>query len=277
MTRFGMVIDVTLCSGCYACFLACRDEYSENEYPGYSAAQPASGMNWMRIVEKERGKYPKVKVAYTPICCMHCDDAPCVAMSEDGAVFRRDDGIVMIDPVKAKGRKSIVDTCPYRVIEWNEEAGLPQKCTLCAHLLDKGWKEPRCAEACPTSAIIFGDLDDPDSEVSQRMASGRAVSLHPEFGLNERVTYVGLPMRFIAGSVIFEDTGECAQGVSVTASDGRTIWTTETDVFGDFEIEELAESTEYTVRLERTGYRAQELEVQTRADVYVGDIVMEPS
>ena len=148
MARYGMVIDETLCNGCYCCFLACRDEHCGNDYPGYSSAQPMSGMNWMRVIEKERGKYPKVKVAYTSVLCMHCDDALCVKMSRDGAVYRRPDGIVIVDPVKAKGQKNIVSTCPYRVIEWNEEKQLPQKCTLCAHLLDQGWKEPRCAEAC---------------------------------------------------------------------------------------------------------------------------------
>ena len=102
----------------------------------------------MRIIERERGSYPKVKTVYIKVPCMHCDDAPCVAQHPD-KVYKRPDGIVIIDPVKAKGAKEILDSCPYRVIFWNEETDLPQKCTLCAHLLDQGWDEPRCVEDMP--------------------------------------------------------------------------------------------------------------------------------
>jgi len=172
VTRYGMVIDVDKCVGCYNCFLTCRDEYAGNDYPGYSAPQPMSGMNWMKVIEKERGQYPKVKVAYTPVMCMHCENAGCIKVAKDNAVYRRPDGIVIIDPVKAKGQKQIVNGCPYRVIEWNEEADLPQKCILCAHMLDKGEKVPRCVESCPTGALVFGDLDDPKSEISKLTASG---------------------------------------------------------------------------------------------------------
>ena len=142
MARYGMVIDITRCNGCYNCFIACRDEYWGNDYPPYSLAQPVTGHFWMRLMERERGKYPKVKVAYVPITCMHCEDAPCVKASPNGAVYRRQDGIVLIDPQKAKGQKNLVSSCPYRVIYWNEDKEIPQKCTLCAHLMDAGWKEP---------------------------------------------------------------------------------------------------------------------------------------
>lgn len=102
MARYGLVIDINKCTGCYNCFLTCRDEFAGNAYPGYSAAQPMSGMNWIKVLEKERGQYPKVKVNYIPLTCMHCEDATCVQMAKDGAVYKRPDGIVMIDPEKAK-------------------------------------------------------------------------------------------------------------------------------------------------------------------------------
>jgi Fe-S-cluster-containing dehydrogenase component len=108
MARYGMVIDISKCIGCYNCFLACRDEFAGNEYKGYASAQPMEGQNWIRVIEKERGQYPKVKVSYTPILCMHCDDAPCIKMARDGAVYKRADGIVIIDPVKAKGQKELI-------------------------------------------------------------------------------------------------------------------------------------------------------------------------
>ena len=103
MTTYSILIDVKKCSGCFNCFLACRDEFCGNDYPGYSAAQPMSGQYWMQIQEIERGEFPKPKVDYIPKPCMHCADAPCLDATSNGAVYRRKDGIVMIDPEKAKG------------------------------------------------------------------------------------------------------------------------------------------------------------------------------
>ena len=128
MPRYGMMIDVGKCTGCYSCFLACKDEYCGNDYPGYSASQPPRGQYWMRLKAKERGTYPKVKLSYIPTPCMQCGEASCLRDETDGAVFKRPDNIVMIDPEKAKGRKDILSSCPYRVIYWNEDRGIPQKC-----------------------------------------------------------------------------------------------------------------------------------------------------
>jgi len=280
VTRYGMVVDVTKCNGCYTCFLACRDEYCGNEFPGYSAAQPQTGHHWMRLVEKERGQYPKVKVAYIATPCMHCGEAPCVGAAETGdepgAIYRRDDGVVLIDPVRAAGRKDLVNSCPYRVIFWNEEKQLPQKCTFCAHLLDRGWKEPRCVEACPTRALVFGDLDDPSSDVARLAASGHASAMRPEFGLGERVTYIGLPKRFVAGSVVFGDTDQCGEGATITLEGGGALLETRADNYGDFEFEGLEASTDYTVRVSAPGYADAELTTRTYEDVYVGEIILTP-
>ena len=153
MKKWNMIIDVAKCHDCNNCFLACKDEFYENSFPPYSVEQPRHGHRWMDILRKERGQYPKVDVAYVPTPCMHCDDAPCINLSKNDAVYKRDDGIVMIDPEKAKGAKELIDACPYGAIYWNEEKDLPQKCTFCAHLLDDGWKEPRCVQACPTGAL----------------------------------------------------------------------------------------------------------------------------
>ena len=274
MAKYGMVIDITKCNGCYNCFLACRDEYCGNDYPPYSLAQPMSGHFWTRIIERERGKYPKVKVAYTPVQCMQCENAPCIEIAKNNAVYRRDDGIVIIDPEKAVGQKEIVSACPYRVIYWNEEKNIPQKCTFCAHLLDAGWKEPRCVEACPTAARVFGDLEDPNSEVSKLMASGKTEVLHPEYGLQDKVCYIGLPKRFIAGAVVFGDKDECAENVTVTLIGEGGKKTVKTDNYGDFEFEGLPEEKEYTVKIEHPGYAAQQFSVQTKVDVYLGEIIL---
>ncbi|MDP2916781.1 MAG: carboxypeptidase regulatory-like domain-containing protein [Dehalococcoidia bacterium] len=277
MARYGMVIDTTRCNGCYNCFLACRDEYCGNDYPPYSLGQPMTGHFWMRIIERERGKYPKVKVAYTAVPCMHCDDAPCVKLAQNGAIYRRRDGIVLIDPVKSKEQKNLVSSCPYRVIYWNEEKQIPQKCTFCAHLLDQGWKEPRCVEACPTGTLIFGDLDDPNSAVSRALASGKTELLHPEYNMKDKVTYIGLPKRFIAGAVVFGDKDECAEGVKVTVTgeDGKKV--VQTNNYGDFELEGLLADKPYSVKIEAPGYKSQKLDVKTKIDVYLGDIILAKS
>lgn len=275
MTRYGMVIDITKCNGCYNCFLACRDEYCGNDYLPHSLAQPYTGHFWMKIVERERGKYPRVKVAYTPLPCLHCDDAACVKSAQDNAVYRRPDGIVIIDPVKAQGHKEIVSSCPYRVIYWNEEKKLPQKCTMCAHLLDDGWKEPRCVEACPTGALVFGDLDNPQSEAAKLAASGNLEVLHPEYGMKDKVLYTGLPKKFIAGAVVFGDTDECAEGAAVTLSGDGTEKMVKADNYGDFEFEGLPDDREYTITIKHRGYKSQKLQAYTRNDVYLGDIVLQ--
>jgi Fe-S-cluster-containing dehydrogenase component len=277
MAKYGMVIDVTRCNGCYNCFLTCRDEYWNNDYPPYSLAQPFSGHFWLRIIERERGKYPRVKVAYTPVLCMHCENPPCVHAAENNAVYKRPDGIVMIDPEKAAGQKQIVGACPYRVIYWNEEKNIPQKCTLCAHLLDQGWKEPRCAEACPTQAMVFGDMDDPKSEISKLIASGKAEVIHPEYGLKEKVSYVGLPKRFIAATVIFGDKDECAGNVNITLTGQGGKQTSATNNFGDFEFEGLEADQQFSVKVEHPGYTPQSFKVQTKADVYLGEIFLKRS
>ena len=274
MTKYGMVIDITKCTGCYNCFLSCRDEFAGNDNPGYAAAQPMSGMNWLKIIEKERGQYPKVKVNYTPVTCMQCENAGCIKVAENNAVYRRPDGIVIIDPVKAKGQQQIVNGCPYRVIEWNEEKQLPQKCILCAHMLDKGEKVPRCVEACPTGALIFGDLDDPKSEISKIMASGKTEVLHPEYGMKEKVNYISLPRKFVAGTVILGDVDEVAPGVEVSLSGNGKGRTTKTNGFGDFEFEGLADNTGYTVKINAPGYKAKSIKTKTSKDIYLGEIVL---
>ena len=276
MAKYGMVIDVSKCTGCYSCFIACKDEHCGNDFPPYAASQPNMGHFWMRIIESERGKYPKVKADFIAVPCMHCEKAPCVEAAEDNAVYRRPDGIVIIDPKKAKGQKDIVKSCPYRVIYWNEEKGIPQKCTFCAHLLDDGWKEPRCVEVCPAGALTFGDLDDPKSEVSKLVASGKTEALHPEYGIKEKVVYIALPKKFIAGTVVFGDTDECGKDAVVTLSGDGQKKTTKADIFGDFEFDGLAEDKEYSVEVEHPGYKLQKFSVQTKIDVYLGEIILSP-
>jgi Fe-S-cluster-containing dehydrogenase component len=277
MARLSLLVDVTKCSGCHNCFLACRDEYFGNDYPGYSAAQPLEGQYWMQVKEVERGTWPKPKLDYIPLPCQHCETAPCIDAAADGAVYRRKDGVIIIDPQKAKGQKDIVSSCPYRVIWWNSELQLPQKCTMCAHMLDAGESVPRCVEACPTGALLFGDLDDAKSEISQAMAALKTEDYHPEYQTAPLVKYVGIPRRFVVGEVVRKDVpGECAQGVRVTLEGEGIKLETQTDSYGDFEFEGLDKNKQLQVRVDLAGYAGMIIDLSTQKDVDLGPIVLEP-
>jgi len=273
VTRYGMVIDVDKCVGCYNCFLTCRDEYAGNDYPGYSAAQPMSGMNWIKVNEIERGQYPHVKVDHVPVMCSHCDSAACIRLDQSGAIYRRGDGVVLIDPEKARGNKDLVSFCPYRRIEWNEELQVAQKCTMCAHLLDQGEPEPRCVESCPSGALVFGDLDDPTSEVARLVAAGTE-PFNAEYAMGDKVTYKHLPKKFVAGTVVYGDVDEVAIGVEVVLAGDGVSRTARTNGFGDFEFEDLPENVAFTVQVAAEGYEAKPVAARTSRDVYVGEIVL---
>lgn len=275
MARYGMLIDCGKCIGCYNCFLTCQDEFCGNTYEGYSVAAPLSGHNWMRVMDKERGQFPKVKVTYTPKTCMHCENAPCIAAAQNNAVFRRPDGIVVIDP-QGEGQKQLITACPYRVIEWNEQEQIPQKCNMCAHLLDNGEKEPRCVESCPTNAIVFGDLNDPQSDISLMLKQKSWEHLSPEFNLKEKVLYSGLPKRFISGTVVYEDKQECVENIQVELQDGTTKIASVTNGFGDFEFDGLELNKAYKIVISQSGYQEKVLEINTSKDIHIGDIYLTP-
>lgn len=266
-----MLIDINKCNGCFCCQLACKDEHVDNDWRPYARPQPEMGHFWMKVSEVERGQYPRVKIAYLPEPCFHCREASCVKKSPDGTVYRREDGIVIIDPEKSRGKKEIVKTCPYGRIYWNEALAVPQKCTFCAHLLDEGkLKEPRCVEACPTGALTFGENED----LKDRIAQEGVEVPGPELGLNPSVYYIGLPKRFVAGSVIFGDSDECAENVSVTLTGKGRKEVAMTNNYGDFEFEGLPADEAFSVDCKHPGYAAREFHVRTQADVYLGDIVL---
>jgi Fe-S-cluster-containing dehydrogenase component len=275
MKRYGMVIDVSRCTGCYACFLACKDENCGEDHPGYTAAQPMTGQFWINITEVERGTFPKVKLSHIPKLCGHCDSPGCMRQARDGAVYKRDDGIVIIDPDKAVGQREIVNACPHRVIFWNEEKQLPQKCDMCAHFLDRGFERPRCVEMCPTGALLFGDLNNPESEISVRVAETRPHPSHPEFALGDNVLYLNIPKRFISGTVIFKETDQCAGKVAVTLKGNGAERSVETDPFGDFWFDDLEAKTAYVVEIAADGYKSITRSARTLSDVNLGEIFLE--
>jgi Fe-S-cluster-containing dehydrogenase component len=275
MAKYGMVIDVSRCIACYCCFAACKDEHWENDYPPYAAAQPRFGQFWINPIKRERGTFPCIKVAYVPFLCQHCDDAPCLKAAKNGAIQKRADGIIIIDPVKAAGQKQIVEACPYNVIFWNEEKQIPQTCTFCAHRLAEK-KVPRCAQICPSEAIKFGDLSDPKSDVAKLVASGKAEALRPELNTGPRVYYINLPKIFIAGSVVYADKNECAEGASVTLTSNGKSDKVAANAFGDFMFDSLP-AGKYSVKIECSGYAPKSMDVDLKTDSYLGAINLSKS
>ena len=173
---------------------------------------------------------------------MHCQDAPCQKAAKNEAIYTRNDGIVIIDPVKAKGQEHLVKACPYGAIWWNEEKSVPQKCTFCAHLLDQGWKQTRCVQACPTGALSFIQVD--DTALDTFFANENLEILFPRYQSNPQVRFKNLyrfDKCFLAGSIAASPKGreECVQGASVVLYDGSGIKVGETlsDAFGDFKID----------------------------------------
>jgi tetrathionate reductase subunit B len=269
-----LVIDLAICNGCHNCQVACKDEHVGNDWTPIARPQPDTGQFWNQVVDLERGTIPKVQVTYHHSICQHCGDAPCIKACNAQAIYRRADGIVIIDPKKCRGNQMCMAACPYEnVIFFNDSLNIAQKCTFCAHLLDAGWTETRCSDACPTGAFTFGEEDDP------RIAAliSRAELLKPELATRPRVYYLNLPRKWIAGALYDPEAHECLEGVTVTAQNRETgaKLTATSDNYGDFWLRDLPDGT-YTLLLEKPGYLAKKLGPidATTLDQNVGDVEM---
>jgi Fe-S-cluster-containing dehydrogenase component len=275
MKKWNLVIDCARCHDCNDCFLADKDEFVGNDFPPYSVAQPWSGHRWMNIERKERGQFPIVQTGYLPMPCMHCDNAPC--LTADKAVYKREDGLVIIDPVKAKGRPEIVDTCPYGAIYWNEEAEVAQKCTGCVHLLDAGWTETRCSQVCPTGAIKLVVAEDAD--VAAMAASEGLRAYKADLGTRPRVWYKNLhrwDKVFASGSVAFKDTDECAEGAQVTVTAaGAVVGEGVVNNYGEFVVDYLEPGKSYEVTITAEGYRTVAKTVTLDDSLNLGLVMLE--
>jgi len=162
MARYGMVIDLSFCMRCRACMVACK---TEHQIP----TGKHNGHEYYRIsvLEYEKGKYPLAKRIFAPVLCMHCQAAPCIDSCPIlGAIYRREDGIVVVDKAKCNGCQLCMQVCPYDALYLDEERSVVDKCDFCAERLGQGL-EPACVATCMGRAMVFGDLDDPDSEASK--------------------------------------------------------------------------------------------------------------
>ena len=280
MKKWNLVIDLAKCFGCQACAVACHDEYHDNEFPGYAAPMAKRGQRWIDIRSREKGAFPMVEVAYLPVTCNHCDDAPCASAAKDGAVRKRADGIVIVDPVKAKGQRQLVDACPYGAMYWNEEQQLPQAWPFDAHLLDGGWTRTKASQACPTQAMRTVHAD--DEEMRAIVADERLEVLHPEYGTRPRIYYKNLERyskAFIGGSLAGDIAGvtECVEGARVVLNrDGRQIAETRSDPYGEFKFQGLEEgSGAYQIEIADERFAGKTVRFDLRTSAYLGTISLD--
>jgi len=282
MSKWHLIVDVALCENCRNCFLAVKDEYCGNSFPGYSAEQPLHGHSWFDVRQVERGSGSLMDVGYLPVTCNQCADAPCVKAARDGAVTQRADGIVLIDPVKAHGQDQLVGACPYGHIWWNEEKQLPQKWSFDAHLLDSGWARPRPVQSCATGALTA--VKATDADMAARAEREGLEVLHPEYGTRPRVWYRNLYRyrdAFIAGSVSVTREGrrECAAGAEVVLLHDRDLERScQADAFGDFKFDRLpTESGDYVLKIKYGTRPSLARTVSLGKSVYLGEIHLDPA
>jgi Fe-S-cluster-containing dehydrogenase component/formate-dependent nitrite reductase membrane component NrfD len=177
--RYGFVIDQTRCIGCHACTVACKEE---NRVP------LGTFRTWVKYVEK--GEFPNTRRHFAVLRCNHCDNAPCVTICPTVALYRRPDGIVDFDRDRCIGCKACMQACPYDALYIDPDTQTAAKCHFCAHRVDRGL-EPACVIVCPVRAILTGDLDDPESEVSRVIAREPVSVRKPEQGTRPKLFYVG--------------------------------------------------------------------------------------
>ena len=162
MARYGMLINTKKCIGCYACRVACQRQ--NNLLPTE---------DFIRYEEHEVGTYPNVRVETVPLQCMHCEDAPCVAVCPTGAAYIGADGIVGVDHGRCIGCLYCMAACPYGVRIQIEKTGVIEKCRFCWYEGEPG-NPPACVGTCISGARVFGDLDDPDSDISKEIVATNA-------------------------------------------------------------------------------------------------------
>ena len=178
MANYGFAIDLRKCIGCHACTIACK---AEHEIP--------VGVNrcWVKTVEQ--GSFPETRRFFFPVLCNQCDDAPCVTICPTRALYRRPDGIVDLNGQACIGCRACMIACPYDQLFVDPNTRTAEKCNFCANRIENELL-PACVSVCPTECRVFGDLDDPASEVAQLARSPRVFRLLEELGTEPKVFYL---------------------------------------------------------------------------------------
>lgn len=181
--HWGMLVDTRRCIACQACTMACS---MENVLP---EGQFRTTVATYTVTTKEG----QTGLSVVPRLCNHCDQPPCIPVCPVGATFKREDGVVLVDGDKCVGCAYCVQACPYDARFINHHTGKADKCTFCSHRVEAGLL-PACVETCVGGARIFGDLNNPESEISRRLseAGSKTSVLKPEAGTKPRVFYIGL-------------------------------------------------------------------------------------
>jgi Fe-S-cluster-containing dehydrogenase component len=275
-SKWTFIFDAAKCNGCNNCTMATRDEHVGNSFPGYSEEMPLHGHRWIDLQSRERGDGSMVDLTYFPAMCQHCEDPPCAKAAPPGAVRKRPDGIVIIDPERSKGARQMVDACPFGAIWWNEEKQVPQHWNFDAHLLDGGWKQPRCAQACPTGAMTARKI--PDAEYDQLLEKGEAATLNSLSG-KARVLYRGIEAmgtEFVGGTLVTpsgEGGCDCASGIGVVLLEGdKPVGEAISDAFGDFKIDDI--DCQSLRRLRVVAGADTTIDIEVAKSVYLGRIVL---
>ena len=255
------VFDSSKCNGCHNCQLACKDEHVGNEWAPFAKPQPEFGQFWCGIEEIVHGQTPKVRVEYRLKRNAHSE---AFLQKAGDAAYRDKNGFVILDPEKSKGRKDLVDEVPGGVY-WNEELGIPQKCTGCAHLVNVG-ELPHCVDHCPTGALSFGD--EAEMDLSSCVPAEEGGNFY----------YKNLPGLFIAGEVWDPEINEIIEGAKVELRDagGATVGETQTDGFGDFWFRKLQPGL-YRVVIKATGFERVDKDVELEKSLNIGDFPLQKS
>ena len=221
--RWGMVVDLDKCTGCEACMTAC---HAENNIASVAPEQASRGraMHWIRVERYYEGDFPDVRVKFRPVLCQQCDNAPCEAVCPTYASHHNEDGLNAQVYNRCIGTRYCANACPYNVRffnffnpEWPKplhlqlnpdvsvrEVGIMEKCTFCVQRIKAaktaakaenraivdGTLQPACAQACPTTALVFGDLNDPESRVARLSRSPRGTKLLEDLGAEPKITYL---------------------------------------------------------------------------------------
>ena len=185
MPHYAIVIDSNLCTGCLSCEVACKQENGV-----------ALGQYWNKVILRgPEGDFPHLKMHWIPSMCQQCAEAPCVHVCPTGASYRDEKtNIVLINKEDCIGCQYCMMACPYGVRSWNKAENVVEKCTLCTQLTSNG-ELPACVSGCPGHARFYGDLDDPESDASKRIAAADPADVHvlEDVGNHPQTKYILSP------------------------------------------------------------------------------------
>ncbi|MFW9939716.1 MAG: 4Fe-4S dicluster domain-containing protein [Candidatus Thorarchaeota archaeon] len=181
--QFAMVIDQERCIGCEACSIACKIENNTTNY--WIKVETKGGA----VKDTPGGDFPNLTMNFIPKLCNHCENPPCVDSCPEGALQKREDGIVILDQELCTGCQSCLTACPYNIIVFNDDNNLAEKCNFCFHRVDQGLV-PFCVICCEGQAMYFGDLNDPTSDISKYISGKDSFQLKLEERTSPQVYYI---------------------------------------------------------------------------------------